>query len=209
MPGSMGRQAPAWMLTTSRTPVLRRVLTLCTSGYVQSERAAARCVCEKSRHDGETVTSPFLTTPFEAAVSPSSLSYRARPDDTTTASRAALLHEQNFSTVRKRRTVTPMCLLAQPHPPPYLHSRGTIVSHSSQGGVRFPTGGKAATPSPRALRASEGQQIRCDSGADGIVRMKENGTNAGFPRLHAFCVRRVAGETSRNPEETGYGKDFT
>jgi len=26
-----------------------------------------------------------------------------------------------------------------------------------------------------------GQQIRCDSGADGIVRMKENGTNAGLP----------------------------
>ena len=40
----------------------------------------------------------------------------------------------------------------------------------SQGGVKFPTGGE----SPRALPETEGQQIRCNSGADGIVRMEEN-----------------------------------
>lgn len=48
--------------------------------------------------------------------------------------------------------------------------------------MRFPTGGKqqASCPaSPRALPAwLEGQQIRCDSEADGIVRMKEIGCAA-------------------------------
>ena len=38
--------------------------------------------------------------------------------------------------------------------------------------------GRGATPhrrySPRAPLATKGQQIRCNSGADGIVRMKEN-----------------------------------
>jgi len=40
----------------------------------------------------------------------------------------------------------------------------------SQGGAKFPTGGKSASAeSPRALPAiwPEGQQIRCNSGADG------------------------------------------
>jgi len=40
----------------------------------------------------------------------------------------------------------------------------------SQGGAKFPTGGKSAdAESPRALQAarSEGQQTRCNSGADG------------------------------------------
>ncbi|GAA0507420.1 hypothetical protein GCM10009414_16520 [Tatumella terrea] len=39
----------------------------------------------------------------------------------------------------------------------------------SQGGAKFPTGGKSvSTESPRALQPlAEGQQIRCNSGADG------------------------------------------
>ncbi|KKA63541.1 hypothetical protein HA49_22445 [Tatumella morbirosei] len=39
----------------------------------------------------------------------------------------------------------------------------------SQGGAKFPTGGKSVfTESPRALQPlAEGQQIRCNSGADG------------------------------------------
>ena len=46
----------------------------------------------------------------------------------------------------------------------------------SQGGVQFPTGGTARERFGFPLKPS-GQQIRCNSGADGIVRMKENGVN--------------------------------
>ncbi|KQM32504.1 hypothetical protein ASD74_14770 [Rhizobium sp. Root564] len=45
----------------------------------------------------------------------------------------------------------------------------------SQGGAQFPTGGIGIDPGARErFRVSEGQQIRCDAGADGIVRMEEN-----------------------------------
>ncbi len=72
---------------------------------------------------------------------------------------------------------TPRSRLATAGPLPYFYRREPMMSSRlrSQGGVQFPTGGKAATPSPRAPGFCRGQQIRCDSGADGIVRMKENG----------------------------------
>jgi len=48
---------------------------------------------------------------------------------------------------------------------------GIVNMLYSQGGVKVPTGGKSVTEiteSPRALQiTSEGQQIRCNSGADG------------------------------------------
>ncbi|CBA19378.1 hypothetical protein EHW99_3149 [Erwinia amylovora] len=49
-----------------------------------------------------------------------------------------------------------------------LFQRYDIFAYS-QGGAKFPTGGKSAdAESPRALQiTSEGQQIRCNSGADG------------------------------------------
>jgi hypothetical protein len=120
--------------------------------------------------------------------------------------RAAFPYEQIFSIVRNARTVTSLCLLVRPRTLPYLARRGMRVPHSSQGGVQFPTGGKAATPSPRAPHEGGGQQIRCNSGADGIVRMKENGTNAAC-RRPCHCGRTDIGGPSRNPGETGYGKD--
>ena len=46
-----------------------------------------------------------------------------------------------------------------------------------RGGVRFPTGGKTGNGQARERLSNlvwQGQQIRCDSGADGIVRMKED-----------------------------------
>ena len=61
--------------------------------------------------------------------------------------------------------------------------RDDIARNVLRAGCNSPPAVKAAMPSPRALRESGGQQIRCNSGADGIVRMKENGTNAGLPRL--------------------------
>ena len=66
----------------------------------------------------------------------------------TTALQAALSHEQNFLIVRKRRTVTPLCLLAPIRALPYLHRRRTIVRHCSQGGVQVPTGGKGSDAKP-------------------------------------------------------------
>ena len=65
-----------------------------------------------------------------------------------TAIQAALPLEQIFSIVRGGRTVTPLCLLARAWPLPYVHRRGTIVPHSSQGGVQFPTGGKGGDAKP-------------------------------------------------------------
>jgi drug/metabolite transporter (DMT)-like permease len=47
--------------------------------------------------------------------------------------------------------------------------------------VQFPTGGKGGDAKPASAfgpLGPEGQQIRCNSGADGIVRMKENGISA-------------------------------
>ena len=106
-----------------------------------------------------------------------------RAEPTTTARQAALALEQIFSIVRGRRTVTPLCLLARTRPLPYVHRRGTIVPYVLRAGCNSPPAVKAATPSPRAPLGfrPRGQQIRCNSGADGIVRMKENGTNAGLP----------------------------
>ena len=52
--------------------------------------------------------------------------------------------------------------------PAGLNPRPPECSGNSQGGVQFPTGGTARE---RVLR--DGQQIRCNSWADGIVRMKE------------------------------------
>ena len=52
----------------------------------------------------------------------------------------------------------------------------------SQGGVKFPTGGIGRNPGARERFRSwpEGQQIRCDAGADGIVRMEENMQESPF-----------------------------
>ena len=55
------------------------------------------------------------------------------------------------------------------------------LSRYSQGGVQLPTGGKGGNPKPASAtgfpKKPLGQQIRCNSGADGIVRMKENEQN--------------------------------
>src|SRR3954451_20495237 len=53
----------------------------------------------------------------------------------------------------------------------------------SQGGVKVPTGGKGeqAQARERLPRKRKGQQIRCESEADGIVRMKENGRDSRTP----------------------------
>jgi hypothetical protein len=52
----------------------------------------------------------------------------------------------------------------------------------SQGGVQVPTGGKVqfalAQARERLPLTRKGQQIRCESEADGIVRMKENGSRS-------------------------------
>jgi len=44
----------------------------------------------------------------------------------------------------------------------------------SRGGVKFPTGGMERLLQARERLNIQGQQIRCDAGADGIVRMKES-----------------------------------
>ena len=58
--------------------------------------------------------------------------------------------------------------------PPVMWTGTTI---RLRGGVRFPTGGKTGNGQARERLSNfvwQGQQIRCDSGADGIVRMKED-----------------------------------
>jgi hypothetical protein len=147
---------------------------------IKSERAAARCVCEKSRRDGEASVSLSKTNlrGSRLAITAHSVS---RANHTITAPQAALWHAQLFHTVRARRTVTPLCLLADNPPLPYVHRAGHCVPHVLRAGCDSPPAVKAATPSPRAPGESRGQQIRCNSGADGIVRMKENGTSAGLP----------------------------
>src|SRR5690606_4233528 len=82
--------------------------------------------------------------------------------------------------------------------------------HCSQGGVQFPTGGKGRNAKPASAfrpKGPWGQQIRCNSGADGIVRMKENGTKRLAGCARCFGSRSFRRVVSRNPEETGYGKD--
>ena len=76
----------------------------------------------------------------------------------------------------------PCVLLRRPMACPIFPFAGHKSCKRSQGGVRFPTGGNGATRSPRALPdfGPEGQQIRLDSGADGIVRMIENGSGSGL-----------------------------
>lgn len=57
-----------------------------------------------------------------------------------------------------------------------------LCSRCSQGGVQFPTGGIGSDPGARErFRAKpEGQQIRCEAGADGIVRMEESNADRAF-----------------------------
>ena len=76
--------------------------------------------------------------------------------------------------------------------------------------MQFPTGGKGSNAKPASAfgpRGPWGQQIRCNSGADGIVRMKENGTKRLAGRALPIRLRSFRCVASRNPEETGYGKD--
>lgn len=73
-----------------------------------------------------------------------------------------------------------------------LRERGENNDPQSQGRAKFPTGGDSAgTPeSPRADAHYAPTQIRCDSEADGKVRMKEN--NAGrkpFSVLGELCPK--------------------
>lgn len=71
--------------------------------------------------------------------------------------------------------------------PSYLrHAVGPSGGLRSQGGVQLPTGGIARERLGFGNK-SLGQQIRCNSGADGIVRMKENG-QAPVPPLAVFWL---------------------
>ena len=61
---------------------------------------------------------------------------------------------------------------------PMLREAAFHGGERSRGGVKFPTGGnraKARQPASACSLWEQGQQTRCDSGADGIVRMVENG----------------------------------
>ncbi|GEM_PF-2953226 len=93
---------------------------------------------------------------------------------------------------------------------PSLNSVSQVRLHCSQGGVKFPTGGKAAMPSPRApsdltvLGVSRSGVIPEPTV---IVRMKENGIKRLAGRAWAIAPAPIRHVVSRNPEETGYGKD--
>jgi hypothetical protein len=71
-----------------------------------------------------------------------------------------------------------ICRLPAPLAAGWQMSYVNVAGHdpvNSQGGVQFPTGGKARERLAHSFGMHWCQQIRLDSGADGIVRMKENG----------------------------------
>jgi hypothetical protein len=75
-------------------------------------------------------------------------------------------------------------------------------------GRNSPPAVKAAMPSPRAPSIfSRGQQIRCNSGADGHSPDERERDQAPLPARAAYCACACLFVASRNPEETGYGKD--
>jgi hypothetical protein len=51
----------------------------------------------------------------------------------------------------------------------------------------------------RVFLGRMGQQIRCNSGADGIVRMKENGISAGLAGAACHCASGVIAAIERSP----------
>ena len=63
-----------------------------------------------------------------------------------------------------------------------LAYRCSLSSRCSQGGVEFPTGGIGSDPGARERfrLQPKGQQIRCEAGADGIVRMEESIADRAF-----------------------------
>jgi hypothetical protein len=80
----------------------------------------------------------------------------------------------------------------------------------SQGGVKVPTGGNRRRPEARErlVLNHEGQQIRCDSEADGHSPDERERDIASFGRpSFLFGMWGVESVVSRNPGETGYGKD--
>ncbi len=90
---------------------------------------------------------------------------------------------------------------------PSLNSASQVRLHCSQGGVKFPTGGKAAMPSPRALPVREVSRSGVIPEPTVIVRMKENGIKRLAGRAWAIAPAPIRHVVSRNPEGTGYGKD--
>jgi hypothetical protein len=175
---------------------------------IKSERAAARCVCEKSRRDGETSASHYLTT-----------NSRLRSRHHCSLAEQTEPHDHRIPGGALARTIVPHCS-RQAHSyslvstcrqsaPPLCSSGGTLRSACSQGGVRFPTGGKGGNAKPASARRKPGSadpvQLRSRRYSPD-ERERDQRWLAGV--RNPLGPGAGARATSRNPEETGYGKDF-